>query len=151
MRSCMERMGFSSSPADPDVWCHATKRKNGENYYEYLLLYTDDTLVISERANSILQDKIGKYFDLKEESIGKPSQYLGGKLHKVELENGTLCWAFGLTQYVNAAVDNVETYLKEKVKKPLQAKAPTLLSHGYCPEIDLSSNLTQKKHHIIIH
>jgi len=51
---------------------------------------------------------------LKEELIGKPSQYLGGKLQEVELENGTTCWAFESSQYVKNAVENVEAYLKKK-------------------------------------
>ena len=97
LQSCMDHMGFSSSQADPDVWFRIAKRKNGEEYHEYVLLYTDDCLVISERADSVLRDEIGKYFELKQESIGKPSQYLGGKLREVEPENGTSCWDFGST------------------------------------------------------
>ena len=49
-------------------------------YYEYVLLYTDDCLVINNRANSVLRKEIGMYFELKEASIGPPSKYLGGKL-----------------------------------------------------------------------
>ena len=63
--------------------------------------------MISGRVDLVLCNEIGKYFDMKEELIDKPSQYLGCKLREVELENGTSCWAFGLTQYVNAAVNNV--------------------------------------------
>ncbi|KAL7528322.1 hypothetical protein ACHAXR_005938, partial [Thalassiosira sp. AJA248-18] len=140
LRSCMRHMDFESSLADPDVWFRKAKRKNGEDYYEYVLLYVDDCLVMSERADSLLRDEIGEYFELKEESIGKPSQYLGGKLREVELENGTSCWAFGSAQYVHAAVDNVETYLKKK-GETLPAKAPTPLSTGYRPEIDLTPEL----------
>ena len=103
LRSCMKHLEFVSSRADPDVWMREATRKSGEKYYEYVLLYTDDCLVISERAESILRDEIGRYFDLKEESIGKPSQYLRGKLRQVELENGAKCWAFGSAQYVKAA------------------------------------------------
>ena len=137
LRSCMKHMGFESSRADPDVWFRQSKKKNGEDYYEYLLLYTDDVLVISERAESVLRDEVGKYFELKEESIGKPSQYLGGKLREVELENGTNCWAFGSAQYCKSAVENVEAYLAKK-GMTLQAKAPTPLSNGYRPELDVS-------------
>ena len=64
LRICMDHMGFSSSQADPDVWFRVAKRKNGEKYYEYVLLYTDDCLVISERDNSVLRDEIGKYFEI---------------------------------------------------------------------------------------
>ena len=38
------------------------------------------TLVISERAEKVLRTEIGQHFVLREESIGKPTNYLGGKL-----------------------------------------------------------------------
>ena len=37
-------------------------------------------LVISDQADNVLQKEIGQYFVLHEESIGKLSNYLGGKL-----------------------------------------------------------------------
>ena len=113
----MKHLGFESSKADPDVWFRKSKRKNGTEYYEYVLMYTDDCLVISDRAEAILREEIGQHFILKEESIGLPSQYLGGKLQKVTLENGVDAWAFGSTQYVQAAVKNVEQYLAGKGEK----------------------------------
>ena len=36
-------------------------------YYEYVLLYTDDFLVISDQREAVLRNEIGKYFDTKEE------------------------------------------------------------------------------------
>ncbi len=44
---CMAQIGFTSSQADPDVW-------SGEVYYEYVLLYVDNVLVILEQAESVL-------------------------------------------------------------------------------------------------
>jgi len=84
----MARLGFTSSCADPDVWFQLSKRSTGEEYYEYVLLYVDDVLVISEQAEAVLQNEIGMDWVLKPESIGPPSQYLGGKLRKVTLANG---------------------------------------------------------------
>jgi hypothetical protein len=52
-------------------------RKDGSLVYKYVLLYTDDCLVVSENAESILKQEIGKYFELKPESIGPPSLYPG--------------------------------------------------------------------------
>ena len=98
--NCMGQLGFTSSRADPDVWIRLSKRKTGEEYYEYALLYVDDVLVISENAESVLQKEIGQHFVLRDESIGPPSQYLGGKLREVTLENGAKAWAFGSCQYV---------------------------------------------------
>ncbi len=54
---------------------------------------------------------------LQEESIGTPSQYLGGKLREVTLENGSKAWAFGSCQYVPSAVQNVED-LSHLISKP---------------------------------
>jgi len=56
------------------------------------------------------------------------------------LENGGECWAFGSTQYVRAAVDDIEEYLAKKGKK-LQAKARAALSNGYRPEVDTTEEL----------
>ena len=104
----MDFLVFVSCRGDPDVWQRAATKKNGEKYHEYVLLYVDDCLVVSHKPEAILSKEIGKHFQLKEESIGPPSQYLGGKLRQVTMENSQECWAFGSTQYVRAAVDNVE-------------------------------------------
>jgi hypothetical protein len=45
-----------------------------------VLIYTDDVLVVSTGGEKILREGIGRYFDLKEESIGPPTIYLGGYL-----------------------------------------------------------------------
>jgi hypothetical protein len=105
------------------------------------LLYVDNVLVISKDANTVLQKEIGQHFVLWEESIGPPSQYLGGKLCKVIHVNGMKAWAFGSCHYVQAAVRNVEDHLAKTGEK-LPCKAPTPLSSGYRPEIDESPELS---------
>ena len=136
----MDFLGFKSCLADPDVWMREATRADGSKYYEYVLLYTDDTLVIADNAEEILRKEIGKYFELKEESIGPPKLYLGGQMRKVTLDNGTDCWAFGSAQYVKAAVKNVEDYLQKKGESlPARCKSP--LANGYRPEVDISDEL----------
>ena len=140
LRECMARLGFMSSRADPDVWFRLSKRSTGEDYYEYVLLYVDDVLVISERADAVLRKEIGKDWILKPESIGPPSQYLGGKLREVTLANGMKAWAFGSHQYVQSAVKNVHDHLVKKGLK-LPYSAPNPLSTDYRPEIDTTPEL----------
>ena len=141
LRSCMKFLGFESSRADPDVWMRQSVRKDGTTkYWEYVLLYTDDCLVISDRGESILKDEINPFFELKKDSIGVPSKYLGGKLRMVELKNGQKCWAFGSKQYVEAAVHNVMDYLKKRCES-LPKKCVTPISAGYRPEVDTSREL----------
>ena len=90
LRSCMDHLEFKSCKADPDVWLREATKSDGSKYYEYALLYVDDVLVMSANAEEVLRYEIGKYFTLKEESIGEPHVYLGGKVLRVELENGVL-------------------------------------------------------------
>ena len=51
---------------------------------------------------------IGKYFKLKEKSIGPPDVYLGVRMRQVKLDNGSKAWAFSFSQYVVEDVKNVE-------------------------------------------
>ena len=68
--SCMDHLGVESSKANPDLWIRQLVRKDVETeYHEYILLYVDDFLVISDRAESMIRNEIGKYFFLKGESI----------------------------------------------------------------------------------
>ena len=105
-----------------------------------MLLYIDDVLVISEKAEAVLQKEIGKYRVLKEELIGPPSKYLGGKLREVTLTSGVKAWAFGSCQYVQLAVNNVIGHLTKKCMK-LPYTAPNPLSTDYRPETDVTPEL----------
>ena len=64
----MIHLEFEHSLADPDVWMRPAKKSDGSSCYEYILLYTDDVLIISDNADS-------------------PKLYLGGHVRKVELVN----------------------------------------------------------------
>ena len=141
LRSCMEFLGFKSCVADPDVWMRPAVKSDGSEYWEYVLLYCDDALVISEHGEKILREEIGKYFELKEESIGPPSIYLGGKMSKVTLANGVEAWSFSSSQYVQAAVKNVEAYLEEKGRKLPKKGTNATFTSNYRPEVDITEEL----------
>ena len=107
----------------------ATSAKgDGSPYYDYGLLYVDDALVVSDNAESILHNEIGKYFELKEVSISPPKMYLGADIRKVKLDNGVDAWAASSSQYVQAAVRNVEEYIEKSHNKrwkiPNKAETP---------------------------
>ena len=78
----MSELGFKACKADPEVWMREHTSPDGESYWEYVLLYVDDCLVISHCGISILWNEIGVHFKLKEESIVEPKLYLDGKIQK---------------------------------------------------------------------
>ena len=88
----------------------------------------------------MIQNEIGNNFCPKEECIGYPGQYLGINLRELALENGAKAWAFGSKHYSEAAVNNVVDQLAKRSQK-MVAKAPTPLSSGYRPEVDVTRGL----------
>ena len=140
VRSAMDDMGFTSCKADPDVWFRPGTKENGTDYYQYVLLYTDDILAIMVNPETFIRDELSRKFVVKEKSIGQPTQYLGNKVSKVTMENGVLAWCFSSSQYIQNAVKNVETFLAKTSKKlPPNPKSPW--TTNYRPEVDISPEL----------
>jgi hypothetical protein len=121
------------------VWfCLATK-VTGEDYYEYLLVYTDDILVIIIDPLDILT-RLNKYFPLKPDSIHPPDDHLGTKLKVMVLPNGTKAWGQSSSHYIHKAVGNLEAWMKYKEYK-LPRRAPRAMVASYQPEVDASPEL----------
>ena len=140
MRACMENLKFKSCHGDPDLWMRAATKDDGTEYWEYVCLYVDDALVISMDPKTIIEKQIGKYWEIKKESIGIPNIYLGNKVTKLKMDNGVSAWGLSSSQYVQAAVVNVERYLaKKNLKLPKKVQSP--LTDGYRPELDTTPEL----------
>ena len=139
LRMCMHHLNLKSSPTNPDVWMQPSKKADAFPCYDYVLLYTDDTLLITENAKQILRGEIGKYVELKEELVGPPKISLGGHVQKVKLTNAITVWSFSSSQYVSTAVENVEEYLKTNMSLSwkLPAKAEMPMQESYWPEVDV--------------
>ena len=68
--------------------------------------------------------------------------YLGGHIRQATLDNGVKAWDFGSSQYVQAAVKNVEEYLKKQGKKLLPTKGHiNTCTSTYCTDIHISQEL----------
>ena len=139
LRDCMRHLHYESCLADPDVWMRKGTKDNGEKYWEYMLLYVDDALSITSNGETAIRE-LGKYFKIKESSIGPPDIYLGGKMTQVTLPNGVKAHAFSSSQYVQEAVKNVESYLAKRYMK-LKKKATAPITTGYRPELDATPEL----------
>ena len=137
----MKHLRFHSCKADPDVWLRESLSNDGGTYWEYILLYVDDALCISNNAENILRNELGKYFVIKPGSIGVPKIYLGNKVSKVTLANGVEAWSFSSSQYIQNVICNIEKHLKTKSKR-MRKRATSPISPGYRPEIDVTGELS---------
>ena len=68
--------------------------------------------------------------------------YPSGNMRQVTLDNEVKEQDFGYFQYVQAAVKNVEEYLKNQGKKPITSKGHmNSLTSNYRPQINVSQQL----------
>ena len=68
-------IGYRPSKADSDVWMRPTIKNNGFKYWEYILCYVDDILVISDNPMQTMNN-IGQKFKFKDDKAVTPEQYL---------------------------------------------------------------------------
>ena len=133
--SCIEALNDLPCRPDPDFLMRKARKSNGTEYYEYILLYVDDCLAISENPKeAVLQ--LDKFFKMQPISIDPPNIYLGVKVNKMSLPNMVEVWTFSSIQYVQEAVSNVENFLQDLDGSMLSMKINAPLSNGYRPELD---------------
>ena len=121
-------LGFQDTRADPNVYIRRAKRTDGYEYYEMLLVYTDDVLIISHQTDSIA-DEIDRHFKIKPESRHEPDRYLGADIAKVQTKGGHEVWSSSSRTYVQNAIKVVEKLLEDdgegkKLRSPGKAKNP---------------------------
>jgi hypothetical protein len=133
-------MNFKPSLADPDVWMQSSTKDCGFEYYEYILVYVDDLLVISHAPKPIMET-ITKAYRLKDEPA-EPKNYLGSTIWKWALpnENRTV-WSMNSTQYIKEAIRCLEIELS-KNNLCLRGKPSTPMQSNYRPELDVSPSLS---------
>ena len=143
MASSLRELDFKSCLADPDVWLRPAIKKNGDKYYEYVLVYVDDLLVVSEEP-MLVMDELGKRYTLKDGSVHEPTTYLGAQFGKFKIKTSQdpdkERWSMSSDNYVKQAIKDVEAEVKLMQKK-LPTRVTTPLSAGYRPEVDGSPEL----------
>ena len=140
----MRGLDYLPCLVDPDLWYKAEVRPDdGFEYYFYILCYADDTLVIHHDSLSILKI-INSYFKLKPSSIGDPDIYLGAKVKKMTLTNGTWCWALRPSKYVQEDFRKCEQALRDTYggTYKLPKNAPNPFLRRYKPETDMTTPLS---------
>ena len=143
MAATLRDFGYSSCKADPDVWMHTKMKPDGFQYWSYILVYTDDLLVVDHEPQ-IIMDYMASRYTLKPGSVMEPTTYLGSQISKFRIEGSEdpdkPRWAMSAETYVKQAVADVETEL-DKVDQRLPTRVTTPMSQGYRPELDQSREL----------
>ena len=121
-------MGYFQCKADPDVWM-----KDMGTHYNYVLVYVDDLMHISNNAKEFFEilEKVYK-FHLK--GVGPPEYHLGGDFTRDK--DGTLVW--GTKSYVQKMMMAFEKMFEGKPKKYYMP-----LPNGDHPKLDNSEFLDQ--------
>ena len=66
----MNFLGYKLIQGDPALWMWEAIKADGTQYWEYVLLYVNDCLVVYENGDKVLRNEMGRYFTLKKASIG---------------------------------------------------------------------------------
>jgi hypothetical protein len=124
----------------------AKTKLNGFQYWSYILVYTDDLLVVDHEPQ-VVMDYMSLRYTLKLGSVKEPDSYLGTQVTKYRIDGADdpdkLRWAMLSEVYVKRAVTDVETELA-KVDKCLPTRVLTPTLQGYRPELDQSRELDSK-------
>lgn len=72
---------FKRCQANPDVWMHPNVKPDGSHYWDYVLIYVNDALAISNDPKSIM-DHLSKRYTLKKGSVKEPTEYLRADIRK---------------------------------------------------------------------
>ena len=119
---------------------------DGEEYYEYILMYVDDILAISMDPTSILMSMEGDTVKYKNGKIEAPEMYLGAKLKEKQL-NGQWCWTISSVDYIKAAVQIVRDSINQPgCRWKLPSKAITPMVSAFLPELDGTPELEPDDH-----
>jgi hypothetical protein len=140
-QTIMEELQFEPTIADPDVYRRYNRKPDGTAYWELLLVYVDDILIVSHEPRLHLQ-KLSSFYKFNVSSIGPPTRYLGANVSRVTIPGDDSCnefWALSSRSYVQNAVKNVREMLQHEGGLKNSAKTPFM--SGYRPELDVTDKL----------
>ena len=139
----IRELGFVSTKADVDVYRRESNKRDGTPYYEYLVVYVDDIICVSEDPSQWMKI-LGSRYRLRD--VGPPKRFLGSDIKQKQFinEDGyqAYCWAFGSDTYVKDACNLAESQMKKH-----DISYPSTRRHGssspfssqlYRPELDSS-------------
>jgi len=111
------------------------QKLDGSPYYEYVLCYVDNVLILSMNPDGIA-DELKEHFILKEvlDPGTKHEWYLGATIGKFKFSDGSYAWYMSTKEYLKRAIPAIKSTWDMK----LYQKASSPLVGDYHPEPDIS-------------
>ena len=129
LSSTLRDMKFVPSKADPDMWM-----KDVGTHYEYILVYSDDLMLVSKNPKELIEQLSGKY---KLKGFSFPDYYLGGDYGQTTNSKGEKVSYLSAKTYIKNVCDKIQTTFDINLKPRNVPFEP-----GYHPEIDDSPLLS---------
>ena len=139
------KLGFKPTRIDPDVYIKQNNKPSGEPYYEMLLVYVDDCLVVSHDPDAVMEG-IAAEFEIKNNEWGAPEYYLGAGIEKVTMPGAQDMWSMKSDKYVKNAVQTVRDLLAEDGRELKGGKRSHAgpLPTNYKPELDTTDECSEE-------
>jgi hypothetical protein len=61
MAAALRDHGYTSCRADPDVWMRPKSKADGFRYWSYIMVYTDDILVVDHDPKTVMEYLASRY------------------------------------------------------------------------------------------
>ena len=84
---------------DPDVWRKPVVKLDGDKYYEYIVVYIADLLVIDQNPTHITDALQADLYNYILKDVQELKTYLGAAISKYNLE-GSVTWAISTDDYL---------------------------------------------------
>jgi hypothetical protein len=127
MAQTLRDMGYVTCVADHAVWMKAKVKPTGDEYWEYILIYSDDILVMSHEPQMVMLGLM-KAYTLKEGSVAKPKTYLGADvaehIFSDAVDPETIRWSLSSDTYIKRAIADVEQHLSDIGETLIRQKQP---------------------------
>ena len=132
---------FEPCRADFDVWKRPAIKKNGEPYYEYVLVYVDDLIHVSEEP-AVLMKQLQEEHKYILKDIMEPDRYLGAKFGEYIMADGTRTIYMSAELYLEKAIPVIEERFGGKLPSMYRtSRYQTPAPSDFHPELDTSDFL----------
>jgi len=136
----MMDLNYQRCKADYDIWLRPATKPDDYTYYEYVLIFVDNILIVSHAPMDTMKN-IANLYDLKNNAVVTPYRYLGGNVGIYNLD-GSQCWYTSAEDYLKGALTNVEPTLKEEGLALATGRSTGQpFPEKYLPEIDITPEL----------